>query len=107
MEKKGVFGPEDCEDTIAFAENLPFYVADILRRHGHDIDPEQIRTPSGTRYSSSNLEEGVAIPGVMTNRRVIRRDILNEIGRMPVVFVPAERQSASSPYQQKQILEYC
>lgn len=108
MEKKGISGPGDCEDTIDFAENLPFYVAGILRKYGHDIDPEQIRTPSGTRYSSSNLEEGIAIPGTVKGcRTAVRRDIRNEIGRMPVVFVPIEKQSTSSPYQQKQILEYC
>jgi len=106
MEKKGIFGSEDCEDTILFAENLPFYVAGILRRYGYDIDPEQIRTPSGTRYSSSNLEEGIAIPGTVKGcRAAVRRDIMNEIGRIPVAFVPLEKQS--SPYQQRQILEYC
>lgn len=106
MEKKGVFGPSDCEETIEFANNLPFYVAGILRKYGHDIDPEQIRTPSGARYSSFNLEEGIAIPETVKGcRTAVRRDIRNEIGRIPVVFVPAEKQN--SPYQQKQILEYC
>ena len=106
MEKRGIFGSGDCEDTIVFAENLPFYVASILRKHGYDIDPEEIRTPSYTRCSSFNLEEGIAIPGTVRGcRPAIRRDIMNEIGRMPVVFVPVEKQR--SPYQQKQILEYC
>lgn len=109
MEKKGVFGPGDCEDTILFAENLPYQLADIANRHGNNkVDPENITTKYGGRISSFNLEEGVVIPGVKNNKRDIRRDIFNEIGEIrPIIFVPEERQSASSPYQQRQILEYC
>jgi len=108
MEKKGVFGPGDCEDTIVFAENLPYLVADISGRYGNRVNPDHVTTRYGNRISSLNLEEGIAIPGVKTNKRDIRRDIFIEIGKIrPIVFVPEERQSTSSPYQQRQILEYC
>jgi len=106
MEKKGVFGPGDCEETIEFANNLPYLVADIVRKYGYNVNPDNITTPSGVRYSASNLDEGIAIPGIKTDRRGIRRDILNEIGKMPVIFVTAEKQSEASPYQQRQITEY-
>jgi len=85
--KKGTFGPGDCIQTIEFAENLPLYVSGILRRYGHEIDPEEITTPYGTRISSHNLEDGIAIPGVSSHRRDIRREIRDEIGRVGVVFV--------------------
>jgi len=106
MEKKGVFGPGDCEDTIIFAENLPYQLADIANRYGNRVEPENITTKYGGRISSFNLEEGVAIHGVKTNKRDIRRDIFNEIGQIkPIIFVPEEKRG--SPYQQRQILEYC
>ena len=105
MEKKSVFGPGDCEDTIIFAGNLPYHIADIASRYGNKVNPDHITTIYGNSPSSFNLEEGIAIPGVKTNKKDIRRDIFCEIGRIrPIVFVPEEKQS--SPYQ-RQILEYC
>lgn len=101
-----MFGPGDCEETIEFANNLPYHVANIASRYGQKVSPDQITTRYGNRPSSFNLEEGIAIPGVKTNRRDIRRDILNEIGKMPVIFVSTEKQSEDSPYQQRQITEY-
>jgi hypothetical protein len=104
--KKAIFGPGDCEETIVFADNLPSYVSAIARRYGHNVNPEEIETPYGNRVTSSSLEEGIAIPGVATNRRNIRRDILNEIGRMPIIFVPVEKQDVNPPFQ-RGIIEFC
>jgi hypothetical protein len=84
--KKAIFGPSDCEDTKNFAANLPHYVSNIARRYGQNIAPEEVKTPYGVRPTSYNLEDGIDIPGVRKHRRDIRRDIRNEIGRIPVTF---------------------
>jgi hypothetical protein len=101
--KKAIFGPVDCEETIVFADNLPSYVSAIARRYGHNVNPEEIETPYGNQVTSSSLEEGIAIPGIATNRRDIRRAIRNEIGDFPVTFLPIEKQSKNMPFNQIQI----
>lgn len=107
MMKKGIFGPVNCEETIVFAGKLPYLVSSIAERYGHHVNPEEIETPCGNILTSSSLEEGVAIPGIRTNRRDIRRDIRKEIGRFPVIFPPLEKQSKEMPYTQREILEFC
>jgi hypothetical protein len=101
--------PGDCMETVHSAENLTEYVSSILDRYGFNIRPDDITTPGGTRPSSFNLEEGIAIPGSVRGcRTAIRNDIRNEIGRIPVVFAPIERHSRSSvSSNQRYILEYC
>jgi hypothetical protein len=106
MEKKGIFGPSDCEQTIDFAEKLPSYVVDILRRYGCDINPEEITTPDGTRISSFNLERGIVIPAILKGYRTAVRREIDEIGKIPVTFLPPEKELENSHYQ-RQILEFC
>lgn len=100
--------PGDCMETVHSAENLTEYVSLILGRYGFNIRSDDITTPSGTRPSSFNLEEGVVIPGSVKGcRTAIRNDIRNEIGRIPVVFAPIERHNRGSySPNQRQILEY-
>jgi hypothetical protein len=88
--KKMVLGPGlpgDCPETQISAENIPYHVARIAERYNVHIDPLDVTTPDGISLGSHNLEQGLAISGVPTHRRDIRRDIKSEIGLLNVEFV--------------------